>query len=233
MVHSGRIYETDGAAPVAVHLAEDIRPLSPIPHAPSLRFFRTDRQIFDGEGPTYAYGNPSSVIGPSQEVTIPDHVGIVGADAFIAVAAVSDAFGVAAEDADDHVLGVTLMIVLSARDLERTGDFARAYDIASALGPVITTPEELDDFLIATENGRHYRLNAIMRVNGLDKDRNNVEELPFSGAQAIATASLSSPVRAGDIFAIGPIVSVDEIGPGDEVQFIVENLGTLSLKITP
>lgn len=231
MIHAGRIYETDGAQAVGVHLAEAIRPLVPIPHAPSLRFFHLERTTQDGE-PTYVYGNPSTLIGPSQEIDYPDHVAIVGVDAYLAVVAVSEGYRVEITDADDLILGVAPMLTVVARDAERTGDYGRAYDIVSALGPVITTPDELDDFLADEEHGRRYAFEAVMRQNSVEQGRFNTRDLAMTGAAAFEIASRANPVRVGDVFAIGPIGTIYEVQPADEIQVAIENLGTLSLKIS-
>ena len=233
MVHSGKIYETDGANAVAVHLPDAIRPLSPVPHAPSLRYFRTTVAAFDQDGPDYTYGNPASIIGPSQEVEIPGHVMRPGVDAYLAVIVVTDGFRLEVDEADDYILGLSLMLTVTSRDLEEAGSYARAWDIANALGPVVTTLEELEDLVVTSENGRHYGLESVLRINGVETERASTADLDISGALALAIASQSSPVRAGDVFAIGPVLSSSNVSAGDEIQFAVDSLGTLSLKISP
>jgi len=179
-----------------------------------------------------ANGNPSTLIGPSQEVDYPDHVAIVGIDAYLAVVAVGEGYRIDFADADDLILGVAPMLTVVARDAERIGDFGRAYDIVSALGPVITTPDELDDFLADQELGRRYAFESILRHNSVDADRFNTRDLAITGAAALEIASRANPVRVGDVFAIGPIGSIHEVQPSDEIQVAIENLGTLSLKIS-
>ncbi len=232
MIHSGKIYETDGANAVAVHLPDAIRPLSPVPHAPSLRYFRFSPREWDLDMPDYTYGNPASIIGPSQEIELPGHVLRAGIDACLAVIVVTDGSRIDVQEADDYILGLSLMLTVSARDLEEVGVFGRAWDIANALGPVVTTLEELEDLVVNSEKGRHYGLEAVLRVNGVERERSSTSELEVTGALALSVASQSSPVRAGDVFALGPVVSLDQVQPGDEIQFAVDSLGTLSLKLS-
>jgi len=245
MVYSGKIYETDGANPVAVHEAEAIRPLAPIPHAPSLRFFRSDLQpdSFGGsevEEPRFFYGNPISLVGASQIITFPESTISLGFETFVAAILVGDAYQIDIENADDLILGVTLLNLLVARDRERveriSGAIGSSHDVGGAIGPVLTTPDELDDYVTDTTFGKRYALSAVVRINGVERQRGNVESLPFTFAQAISAASQTCTLKSGDIIAMGPIVdpAIDPLllDPGDEVQLAVENLGAISLKLS-
>ena len=105
----------------------------------------------------------------------------------------------------------------------------------SALGPVLTTPEELEDVITDESAGRRYKLSAVTRVNGVERRRGDAENFRFTVAQCLAASSQSTPLRAGEIIAIGPLVNPEEnsspLSEGDEIQISVEKLGTLSLKI--
>jgi 2-keto-4-pentenoate hydratase/2-oxohepta-3-ene-1,7-dioic acid hydratase in catechol pathway len=245
MVYSGKIYETDGAAPVAVHEADAIRPLAPIPHAPSLRIFRSDLQPIalagdDAEDPRFFYGNPMCLVGASQVINYPDFVEALGFQPMVAAVLVGDAYQIEPELADDLILGVTMLNLLVAKDRERgeikAGAIGSSHDIGGAIGPVLTTPDELEDYVMDATKGRKYALSTVVRVNGVERMRGNLSELPFSFAQAISAASQTCTLKSGDIIAIGP-VAVFEGAPvlldaGDEVQLAVENLGAISLKLS-
>lgn len=246
MVYSGKIYETDGANPVAVHEADEVRPLAPIPQPPSLRIFRTDCQVDPLEGleedPRFFYGNPASMVGSGLIIPYPEFAVEIGVVPCLGAILLADAFRIDLNDADDLILGYTIVNFVVAKDVERAerrsgSGFGRSNDIAAAIGPVITTPEELEDELAMTGRGRHYQLTTILRVNGVEVGRGNTDDLPFTFAQAIQAASQSCPLRAGDVFALGPIADLEEdgltIGPEDQVQIAVEKLGTLSLILSP
>ncbi len=245
MVYSGKIYETDGANAIAVHEADSVRPLAPIPHAPSLRIFRSDLQPKvlagnDAESPKFFYGNPMCLVGASQIVTFPEAIGAVTVQPFVAAVVVADAYQVEIEDADDLILGITLMIMLTSVDGERTeriyGALGSSHDIGAAIGPVLTTPDELDDHITDASSGKRYAMSAVLRVNGVERLRGDLADLPFSFAEAISSASQTCTVKAGDIIALGPVVLNDEstvyLDPGDEVQLAVEHLGAISLKLS-
>lgn len=243
MVYSGKIYETDGVQAVAVHEAEAVRPLTPIPHAPSLRIFRTDLQgqgIAEIEEPRFFYGNPGSLGGASQVLTVPDTIVELGVLPMVAAVVVADARNIDVQDADDLILGYTMVSLLVGRADERierhTGAIGRSHDLGGVIGPVITTPDELEEAVETAEHGRLHGLSAVLRVNGVERRRGSLADLPFTFAQAISAASQTSTLRTGDIIAIGPVVEEEEepvlLDPGDEVQLAVEKLGALSLKLS-
>ncbi len=245
MVFSGRIYETDGAQAIGVHEADAVRPLTPVPQPASLRFFRHDAQIPlpDGsvsEEPSFFYGNPASLVGASQLINHPEFTPELGFDAYLGVVLVADAYKIDVEQAEEAILGFTIINVLVARDVERAerqagAGYGRSHDLGIAFGPVITTPEELDDVSVNVGSGKGFQLSVVTRVNGVEIARGNVEDLPFTAAQAISSASQSCTLRSGDVLALGPLVEEGDepvvLRPGDEVQVSVELLGTLSLKL--
>lgn len=237
MVFNGRIYETDGAEAKAVHEPDAVRPLAPVPKPGALRFFRNQNQPFEEEAdPAFFYGNPNAIVGASTVVNVPPHVASLTFEAYLAAVLVVGGYDIPVEEADDHILGVTIMLALVDRGAAaREGIFGRSHDLGVGLGPVVTTPDELDDFLASQENGRSYRLEATARVNGVERARGNAEALPFTAAQAIAAASRSCTLREGDVIALGPLCDVPDdlrLEGGDEVTVAVENLGALSLKLS-
>jgi len=243
MVYSGKIYETNGAEAVAVHEAEAVRPLTPIPHAPSLRIFRTDLQSvasYDQDDPRFFYGNPGALYGASQLISPPDTMVEIGVLPLLAAVLVADGFRVDMEDADDLILGFTMINLLVGRSDERielqTGVLGRSHDIGGVIGPVLTTPDELEDSVETAEFGRRHSLTTVLRVNGVERQRGSTLDLPYTFAQAISSASQTCVLRTGDIFAMGPIVEpADEpviLDPGDEIHLAVEQLGALSLKLS-
>ena len=245
MVFSGRVYETDGAQAIGVYEADAVRPLSPVPQPTSLRLFRHDAQMPSTSGPlpeepSFFYGNPGCLVSASQLVNHPEFTPELGFDPYLGVVLVADAYKIDVEQADEAILGFTILNLLVARDVERIErqfglGYGRSHDIGAAFGPVITTPDELEDVATSVGDGKGYQLSDVTRVNGVEIARGNVDDLPFTAAQAISAASQSCTLRSGDLFALGPLVSEGDepvnLRAADEVQVSVEILGTLSLKL--
>jgi 2-keto-4-pentenoate hydratase/2-oxohepta-3-ene-1,7-dioic acid hydratase in catechol pathway len=240
IVHNGKVYETDGANPIAIHEAEDIRPLSPVGQPPTIRVFRCIPGLIDAdETPAYFYASSTALTGASPIIPRPEFVAELDYEPYIVAVMAAEGANVPIEEADDLILGYTLMNILVGRDVERHekrvgAGPGRSYDIAIPIGPVLTTPEELEETVQSEEFGRRFKLTAVTRVNGVEKRRGDVEMLPFTFAQAISTASETAHLRTGDIIALGPIAladAPDALTPGDEVQLAVERLGTLAFRI--
>src|SRR6185312_9547795 len=121
MVYSGKVYETNGSEAIAVYEADQVRPLTPIPNAPTLRIFRSDLQgdLLDAQEPLFFYSNPTSLFGTSQMLAYPEMVAEVGFECFMAAVLVSDAFQISPEQADDIVLAYTMLTLLVGRGMER------------------------------------------------------------------------------------------------------------------
>lgn len=265
IVYGGKVYETDGANPIAVHEAEQIRPLSPVGQPPTIRVFRCLPGLIDAdENPTYFYASSTALTGASPIIPKPEVVGELDYEPYVVAVIAADAENVPVEEADDLILGYSLMNVLISRDIERHEKRAgsgpgRSHDLAIPIGPVLTTPDELEDAVQDASYGRRFRLEAVVRVNGVERRRANIADLPFTFAQAIAAATENGHTKEGDLFALGPIAQpistphppsseTEEaappteargresgeggfLTPGDEVQLAVERLGTLAFRV--
>lgn len=236
MVYAGKIYETDGAQAIAVHEAADVRPLAPVQNVGSIRFFRNSHSIESLDSDLeFFYSNPAALAGPGQIVNWPIVSGDLIVEPYIAAVVVQPSFGLDTEQADDVILGLTIVNVIVARDVVRrqTAPGGRSHDIAVAFGPVLTTPEELEEALLDFESGRRYKLEVVVRINGEERAKGSTEDLEFTLGRAISHASASCQLRAGDLIAIGPLVDTEDLTlePGDEVHVAIERLGTLFTKI--
>ncbi|MBS1719380.1 MAG: fumarylacetoacetate hydrolase family protein [Armatimonadetes bacterium] len=237
IIYGGKVYETDGSQPIAVHEAEDVIPLSPMGQPGSVRFFRQGDQR--GHRPQYFYGNPNSVIGPSQVVELPQEVGAVDVEAYLAIVVTADGRDVAPDDALAYVLGYSLAVVLVDRAAEREEQAlnlspARSYDVAIAFGPALTTPDEIVSNFINKDDENLISLTASLSVNGVEVHKAEADHLTLTVESLITAASSSAPIRAGELLLYGPLLtgSPQALTQGDEVRLAVENLGALFLKIS-
>lgn len=237
MVYSGKIYETDGAEAIGVHEAADVRPLAPIPTPPSIRIFRCDLGDDSGE-PGFFYGNPGSVVGPSQIVNLPDIESEFAIRSYLGATIVGAGYQVNVEEAEAMILGLTLVNILTATTLEaqeraRGIGIGRSHDLGIAIGPVLTTPDDLDDVMVMTDNGILYKLECSIKINQVEVAKANFEEFTISMVDAVRIASETCTLHPGDVFCIGPIFDdVDcKVEAKDEFQFSMERLGTLAVKI--
>ena len=230
MVYDGKIYETDGTEAIGVHEAADVRPLAPVPTPPSIRVFRTD---LSDSG--FVYANPAAVIGPSMVIELPDTATNFVVRSYLGAVIGGAGYQLDEEEAESVLLGFTLVNILSSNSIEEDDGkcVGRCQDFGIMVGPVITTPDDLDDAMTPTDNGIMYKLSASIRVNGDEKGFANFEEFSLSMVDAVKLASETCTVRSGDLLCVGPMFedSACAVSKGDEFQFSMERLGMLSTKL--
>lgn len=230
MVYDGKIYETDGTEAIGVHEAADVRPLAPVPTPPSIRVFRTDVAETG-----FVYANPAAVVGPSMVIELPDTATDYVVRSYLGAVIGGTGYQLDEDDAEAVLLGFTLVNILSSNSIQQDDGLliGRAQDFGIMVGPVITTPDDLDDVMTPTDSGIMYKLSASIRVNGDEKGFANFEEFSLSLIEAVKLASETCTLKSGDLFCIGPIFndSACAVTKGDEFQFSMERLGMLSTKL--
>lgn len=227
MVYDGKIYETDGAEAIGVHEAADVRPLSPVPTPPSIRVFRAD---LGDKG--FLYANPAAVVGPSVVIDLPESATDFVIRSYLGAIVGGTGYQLAEEEAEAVLLGFTLVNILTSKSVEASSP-SQAQDFGIAVGPVITTPDDLDDVMSPTANGIMYKLSASIKVNGEEKGFANFEEFSMSMVDAVRLASSTCTVKSGDLLCVGPIFDDEScaVTSGDEFQFQMERLGMLATKL--
>ena len=95
---------------------------APVLHPPSVRIFAPDGD--------FVFANPAAIHGPDDVVHVPE-----GASGIVPVARLAAIIG-----ADGAIGGYTLMNDWHAPELQGV----KAYDFATSLGPIVTTPDELE-----------------------------------------------------------------------------------------
>jgi fumarylacetoacetate (FAA) hydrolase len=197
------------------------------------------------ELPVFYFSNPHTVVGHGATVRMP---GTDELDYELEVAAVVGREGrdLGEESALEVIAGYTIFNDLSARDLQRREmrlglGPAKGKDFASALGPVLVTPDEL--------GGPRARPAGVMvaRINGVERSRGELADLHHPFGALVAHASRDARVRPGDIIGSGTVgtgcllelraVHGGEQHPwlavGDVVELEVAGIGILRTTIGP
>jgi len=215
---------------------DQVRLLAPVQRPPSVRDFYAFEQhvknarAVTGRGevprewyeiPAFYFSNPAAIYGPDDEIPYPE--GTEKLDYELEVAAVVGANG--------EIGGFMVMNDWSARDLQRQEMAiglgpAKGKDFATSLGPVIVTPDELGDVMVA-------------RVNGEERSRGSLGDMYWSWEQIVAHAARNTELRPGDVIGSGTVGTGcilehgDErwLQSGDEVELEVEGIGILRNRI--
>jgi 2-keto-4-pentenoate hydratase/2-oxohepta-3-ene-1,7-dioic acid hydratase in catechol pathway len=246
--------------PSDVHRLETATLLAPIPRPPSVRDFyafeqhvKTARQRRGLEMdpdwyelPVFYFSNPAAIVGPHDEVPVPP--GTRQLDYELEVAAIVGRAGsdLTPEEAEDHIAGFCVMNDWSARDIQRremklSMGPVKGKDFATTLGPVMTTPDELEPF----RKDRAYDLGMRATVNGKEYSRASLAEIYWGFGEMLAYASRGTTLVPGDVIGSGTcgtgcilelsLVHGEDaypwLQPGDEVVLEVEQLGRLQNRV--
>jgi 2-keto-4-pentenoate hydratase/2-oxohepta-3-ene-1,7-dioic acid hydratase in catechol pathway len=162
---------------------------------------------------------PNTVLDPGGSIVIPPGIGTVHYEAELAVVIGTRARRVAAADAWDHVLGVTCLNDVTARDIQsRETQYTRAkgFDTFAPFGPCIEIggtrgPRTVEAF-----------------VNGERRQHSSTSNLIFPIDFLIEYISFVMTLEPGDIISTGTPAGVGPIVAGDTVSVRVEGVGELS-----
>jgi 2-keto-4-pentenoate hydratase/2-oxohepta-3-ene-1,7-dioic acid hydratase in catechol pathway len=187
------------------------------------------------ERPVYYKGNPFSVVGPEAEVRWPSYSRIVDYELEIGVVIGRAGRNLDARDAVSHVFGYTVFNDFSARDAQYV-DMAsqlgpskgKDFDTGNALGPWITTADEIGD---------PQALEMSARVNGETWSRGSSRAMHHSFAAIVAYAALEETLVPGEVLGSGTVGGGCglELGRflkhGDVIELEVGRIGVLRNRI--
>ena len=246
---------------------EDVEILAPVPNPTSCRdayafrqhvaTARRNRKLdmipeFD-QFPVFYFTNHNAIQGPGEIICMPDQLNKLDFELEVAIVICKPGKNIKAEGADEYIGGFMIMNDISARELQmeemklNLGP-AKGKDFSTVIGPMLVTPDELEEFLIpAKENhvGNAYNLSMKCRVNGVQVSEGNLGDMDWSFAEIIERCSYGVQLYPGDIIGSGtvgtgcflelngtgklndPEYKEQWLQEGDEVELEIENLGIL------
>jgi 2-keto-4-pentenoate hydratase/2-oxohepta-3-ene-1,7-dioic acid hydratase in catechol pathway len=161
----------------------------------------------------------TAVIGPGESIRIPPNVGEIHHEAELGVVIGRRATRVSVDTAMEHVLGLTCLIDVTARELQRKEiqyTRAKGFDTFAPIGPCIAVG--LDPSALDVEGW----------LNGERKQASNTRQLIFSVPQIVAFVSSVMTLLPGDVIATGTPSGVGPLKSGDTFTVKIEGIGELS-----
>ncbi|QYK50744.1 MAG: fumarylacetoacetate hydrolase family protein [Anaerolineales bacterium] len=233
---------------------EDVRLRAPLQNPPSIRdayaFEQHVRTANQNRGrevpaewyefPVFYFTNPTTVFGPADTIQKPSYTQALDYELEVAAVIGKPGKDISAEKAIEHIFGFTIMNDWSARDVQRKEmkvglGPAKGKDFATSLGPVIVTPDELENANVGRPGV--YSLEMKARVNGKQLSHGNWGDIHYSFGEIIARASQGVTLQAGDVIGSGTVGTgcllelTKAEGPwlqaGDSIELEVERLGIL------
>lgn len=242
VLHDEKMYETDGRNATAAHDLGKLALLPPIGRPPSVRVFDVHRDAVGNPKLSYDFLNPARIIGPAAELPSPEIARDLEIEPRVAMVLKDDGERVETGEAADLVLGYAVMNTFVAPQELAEEESAglppgRSKDVAFAIGPWLTTPEDLAEQRAGTTN-ESFVWSYRIRVNGEEIETGEARpEVSF--AEMIHFASQGGPVLAGELLA-GPKLPISPLSdsanghgllPGDRVDVEVAGLGLLVSRI--
>ncbi len=225
----------------------DVKLKAPLPRPASIRdFYAFEQHVKKGfekrgeempkewyEFPAYYKGAHWSVIGPDEDVQWPSFTEKFDYELELAVIIGKLGRNIPESEAKNYIAGYTVMNDFSARDIQRKEmkvrlGPAKGKDFATAIGPVLVTPDEIGD---------PYNLNMTARINGEIWSEGNSGSITHSFEKMIAFASQDETLSPGDLIGSGTVgtgcgLELDRwVKPGDVMELEIEKIGILRNKV--
>lgn len=199
------------------------------------------------EAPTFYFGNPHTILGPSEPVHPPVTQKLdfeLELTAVIGAVPGSDGSNLDVDAARAHIFGYTVMNDWSARDLQaremkvRLGP-CKGKDFGMTLGPWIVTADELDGYV---DDEGFLAIRAEVFVNGELIGEDLISNMGWPFPELVAYASRNSRVVPGDVLGSGTIGNGGCLGElwgrnqgltppplqtGDVVRMVIEGVGEI------
>ncbi|MGR3764484.1 fumarylacetoacetate hydrolase family protein [Rossellomorea sp. NS-SX7] len=173
------------------------------------------------EIPVFFFKPTSSVIGPDENIVIPENIDSVKFESELAVVIGKEAKNVSEEDILEYVFGYTVgNDVTAPQYFHEAGHWTvgKSFDTFTPLGPVIET--ELDPFNISVE----------ARLNGKDKQNSPTSLMIVPIREMISYLTRVMTLKPGDVILTGSPAGAEMVGAGDVIECEIKEIGTLKNK---
>jgi fumarylacetoacetate (FAA) hydrolase len=201
-----------------------VHPLAPVPHPTSCRdgyafrqhvaTARRNRGVemipeFD-QYPVFYFTNHNSICGEGDIAVESDHLQKLDFELEGAIVIGQPGTNILSKDADAYIAGFMVMNDLSARILQMEEMMlslgpAKGKDFATAIGPWLVTPDELEPHRIATPFGNSFDLRMTAYHNGRQVSDGNLKDMNWTFAELIERASYGVQLYPGDIIGSGTV----------------------------
>jgi 2-keto-4-pentenoate hydratase/2-oxohepta-3-ene-1,7-dioic acid hydratase in catechol pathway len=126
--------------------------------------------------------------------------------------------GIKASEAEDYILGYTILNDVTARDIQKSdGQWTRGktMDLFAPVGPWIVTDLDPSDLELTT------------RLNGQVKQHTRTSLLMWSVPRILEFITQGITLLPGDVVATGTPAGIGPMQVGDVVEIEIENIGVL------
>ena len=158
--------------------------------------------------PVFYYSNHNAISGPGEIFIEKDQA--VKLDYELEIAAVIGKKGknISVDEADDYIVGYTIMNDLSARALQKEEmklslGPAKGKDFLTTIGPFFVTKDDLRKYCIKSEKGNRYDLGMKAYLNEELLSEDNFKNITWTFAEIISRISNGTYIYPGDVIGSG------------------------------
>jgi 2-keto-4-pentenoate hydratase/2-oxohepta-3-ene-1,7-dioic acid hydratase in catechol pathway len=170
------------------------------------------------EIPVFFFKPTSSVIGPEEEIVIPESIDQVKFESELAIVIGKDAKNVEEADVLDYIFGYTVgNDVTAPQFFHEAGHWmiGKSFDTFTPLGPYIET--DLDPFQVRVE----------ARLNQEEKQNSSTNLMIVPIRKMISYLSKVMTLKKGDVILTGSPVGAEFVGHGDRIECEIKEIGVL------
>jgi fumarylacetoacetate (FAA) hydrolase len=204
--------------------------------------------------PVFYFTNHHSIQGPGEVACMPDHFQKLDFELECAIVISKAGKNIKAEEADEYIAGFMIMNDLSARQLQLEEMMlnlgpAKGKDFATAIGPWLVTPDELEHYKVPAKPGHignAYNLPMKCMVNGVQVSEGNLSDMDWTFAEIIERCAYGVQLYPGDVIGSGTVgtgcflelngtgklndatYKEQWLAEGDVVEMEIEGLGRLT-----
>ncbi|GMR25682.1 MAG: fumarylacetoacetate hydrolase family protein [Ignavibacteria bacterium] len=160
--------------------------------------------------PVFYLTNHNAIIGPGDVKLESDHFLKLDFELEAAIVIGKRGKNISVKEADSYIAGYLVMNDISARVLQmeemklNLGP-AKGKDFATAIGPWLVTPDELESYKIETEFGSKYDLRMTAKHNDKLISDGNMKDMDWTFAEIIERASYGVELVPGDVIGSGTV----------------------------
>ncbi|MGP4038766.1 fumarylacetoacetate hydrolase family protein [Gracilibacillus sp. D59] len=172
--------------------------------------------------PVFFFKPLTSVIGPNDEIIIPQGINEVKFESELVVVIGKKCKQIQADDVLDYVFGYTIGNDITAPQFFREDGhwtIGKAFDTFTPIGPFIETDIDLSTLYVKSE------------VNGIEKQNSSTNLMIISVKEMIAYLSNVMTLLPGDVVLTGSPIGAEFIGAGNIIECKIDEIGILQNKV--
>jgi fumarylacetoacetate (FAA) hydrolase len=160
--------------------------------------------------PVFYFTNHKAITGEGDVKLESDHFLKLDFELEAAIVIGKKGKNISVKDADAYIAGYMIMNDISARVLQKEEmklnlGPAKGKDFATAIGPWLVTPDELEQYKIETPAGNIYDLRMTAKHNGKLISDGNMKDMNWTFAEIIERASYGVKLLPGDVIGSGTV----------------------------